>query len=173
MERPRKANNTAEIKAETPAEGEVAETRDVKQEPTEPDHRELRRVLGHSKILVVDNEEIVRDVTGGMLNYMGCRVGYAKNGLEAVTRFKSAVETGAPFDVVILDLSLSDGPDAAETAKQLKQIDARVKVLASTGNSDNSLAGRMKELGFHDLVRRPYRGTQLAEALNSLLSKNP
>jgi PAS domain S-box-containing protein len=170
---PTEGDNTAEIKAEAPAESEVAETHDVKQERTEPDHRELRRLLGRSKILVVDNEEIVRDVTGGMLNYMGCKVGYAKNGLEAVARFKSAVETRAPFDAVILDLSLSGGPDAAETAKQLKQINARVKVLASTGNSDNPLVERMKELGFHDLVRRPYRGTQLAEALNSLLSKNP
>ena len=147
-------------------------TRDSQEEETEPNYRELRYLLGYRKILIVDGEEIVRDVTGGMLNYMGCRVGYAKNGLEAVARYKKALDAGEPFDAVILDLSLPGGQDAIETMKKLQQIHPGVRVVASTGDSGSPVVGQLKELGFRTLVLRPYKSAQLGEVLSSVLSES-
>ena len=48
----------------------------------------------------------MRDVTGGLLAYMGCKVGFAKNGVEAVTHYRKAFDSGEPFEAVILDTSL-------------------------------------------------------------------
>ena len=106
------------------------------------------------------------------MNYMGCRVGYAKNGLEAVARYKKALDVGEPFDAVILDLSLPGGPNAADTMKKLQQIHARVKVLASASGPDNPSWEQFKELGFHALLLRPYKSAQLAEALSRVLSES-
>ncbi len=94
----------------------------AKETEAEPNLTELRHLLGYRKILVVDDQEMVRDVTGGMLNYMGCRVGFAKNGLEALARYRKAFDAGEAFDAVILDLSLPGAPDATETVKKLQQI---------------------------------------------------
>ena len=149
----------------------TATVRDSGRDEAESNHRELRYLLGYRKILVVDDEEIVLDVTGGMLNYMGCRVGYAKNGLEAVARYKKALDAGEPFDAVILDLSLRGGPDAAETIKSLQQINTKVKVVASTGSpGDNPVVGQLREFGFRALLLRPYKSAQLAEVLSRVLS---
>jgi CheY-like chemotaxis protein len=107
-----------------------------------------------------------------MLNYMGCRVSFAKNGLEAVTRYKKALDTAEPFDAVILDLSLPGGLDATETMKKLQQIHPKVRVVASTGILSDPVAGQLKELGFRAFVLRPYRGAQLAQVLSKVLNEN-
>ncbi len=133
------------------------------------DQQDFRNIFVQRKILVVDNEEIVRDVTGGMLNFMGCKVGYARNGLEAVARYKNALEAGAPFDAVIVDVSLSGGPDAAQTMNRLKQIHSGVKALA-TNHKSNALMMPFKELGFGALVVRPYKSRDLVSALQHVLS---
>jgi PAS domain S-box-containing protein len=144
----------------------------IKGAVAEPDYKELRHLLGYRKILVVDDEEMVRDVTGGMLNYMGCRVSFAKNGLEALARYRKALDAGEPFDAVILDLSLPGGPDAAETMRKLRQIHPGVRVIASAGDSSSPVVGRLKELGFRALVLRPYRSTQLGQALSKVLRES-
>ena len=162
---------TEETEHQEVTESSNEAARDSRREEAESNPRELRYLLGYRKILVVDDEEIVRDVTGGMLNYMGCRVGFAKNGLEAIARYKQAFGAGEPFDAVILDLSLPGGPDATDTVKKLQQIHPGVKVVASTGSPDNPVVGHFKELGFHALLLRPYKSGQLAEALSRVLSE--
>ncbi|HME45083.1 MAG TPA: response regulator [Syntrophorhabdales bacterium] len=163
---------TAETERQALTESSTGTPPDSGAEEAEPRCRELRHLLGYRKILVVDDEEIVLDVTGGMLNYMGCRVGYAKNGLEAVARYKKALDAGEPFDAVILDLSLPGGPNAADTMKKLQQIHARVKVVGSTSSPDNPVVGEFKELGFRAFLLRPYKSAELAEALSRVLSES-
>jgi CheY-like chemotaxis protein len=164
---------TAETEHQTLSESTGEVVRNFKRGEAEPNYREeLRYHLGYRKILVVDGEEMVRDVTGGMLNYMGCRVGFAKNGLEALARYRKALDAGEPFDAVILDLSLPGGPDAIETMKKLQQIHPGVRVVASTGDSGNPVMGQLKELGFRALVLRPYRSAQLGQALSKVLSES-
>jgi len=141
-------------------------------EDAQPEDREVRHILTANKVLVVGDEELVRDVTGGMLSYMGCEVGYARSGLEAVARYKSALDIGAPFDAVILDLSLPGSPDAAETLQKLKQIHAGVRIVVSTVNANSPAFRQFTQSDFHALVVRPYRSAELAEALRKALSNN-
>jgi CheY-like chemotaxis protein len=164
---------TAETEHQTLSESTGEVVGNFERGEAEPNYKEeLRYLLGHRKILVVDGEEMVRDVTGGMLNYMGCRVGFAKNGLEALARYRKALDAGEPFDAVILDLSLPGGPDAIETMKKLQQIHPGVRVVASTGDSGNPVMGQLKELGFRALVLRPYRSAQLGQALSKVLNES-
>jgi PAS domain S-box-containing protein len=163
----------AEPEPPLPSEPGWEPIRDPNEQETQPDYKRLRRLLGYKKILVVDDEEIVRDVTGGMLNYVGCRVSFAKNGLEAVTSYKKALDAGDLFDAVILDLSLPSGMDATETIKKLLQVDPKVRVVASTTIPVGAAVGHLKELGFRAVVSRPYRGAQLGEALSVVLNKTP
>ena len=163
---------TAVTEHQTLVESNEEAVRNAKGTEAEPNLTELRHLLGYRKILVVDDQEMVRDVTGGMLNYMGCRVGFAKNGLEALARYRKAIHAGEAFDAVILDLSLPGAPDATETVKKLQQIHPGVRVVASTGDPGNPVVGRLRELGFGALVLRPYRNAQLAQALSEALRES-
>jgi PAS domain S-box-containing protein len=137
----------------------------------QPDYRELRYLLGYKKILVVDEEERVRDVTGGLLAYMGCKVGFAKNGVEAVTHYRKAFDNGEPFEAVILDTSLRGDLGVEETLERLRQIHPRVKVVASISMPDDPIMVQFKELGFRAVVSKPYRSSQLGEVLKKVLNE--
>ena len=136
---------------------------------TEPDYRELRHLLGYKKVLVVDDEERVRDVAGGLLAYMGCKVGFAKNGLEAVAQYQKAFEHGEVFEAVILDTSLPGDLSVEETAEKLRRINPRAKLVASVSAPDDPIAKRFSELGFRAVVSKPYRGSQLGDVLRKVL----
>ena len=141
------------------------------EEAAEPDYRELRYLLGYKKILVVDGEERVRDVTGGLLAYMGCKVGFAKNGVEAVTYYKKAFDNGEPFEAVILDTSLRGDLSVEETMERLRQTHPRVKVVASTSTSGDPIMEKLKKLGFRAVLSKPYRSAQLGEVLKKVLNE--
>ena len=146
-------------------------TNEPAEEAAEPDYRELRYLLGYKKILVVDGEERVRDVTGGLLAYMGCKVGFAKNGVEAVTHYKKAFDNGEPFEAVILDTSLRGDLSVEETMERLRQTHPRVKVVASTSMSGDPIMEKFKKLGFRAVISKPYRSSQLGEVLKKVLNE--
>jgi PAS domain S-box-containing protein len=146
-------------------------TNEPTEDTAEPDYRELRYLLVYKKILVVDGEERVRDVTGGLLAYMGCKVGFAKNGVEAVTHYKKAFDSGELFEAVILDTSLRGDLGVEETMERLRQIHPRVKVVASTSMPGDPIIEQFKELGFRAVVSKPYRSSQLGEVLKKVLNE--
>ena len=71
------------------------------------------------KILLMDDEQIIIDVTLEVLRFLGYSVMFAKDGAAAVELYKKEKNTGAPFDVVILDLSIPEGMGGKEAIRQL------------------------------------------------------
>jgi CheY-like chemotaxis protein len=68
---------------------------------------------GKGRILVMDDEAMVRDVVGEMLQLLGYEVAFAgDDGQGAVELYRRAKEHGEPFDVVILDLTVRGGMGA-------------------------------------------------------------
>lgn len=141
----------------------------ARESQTELDYRRLRHLFGYRKILVIDGEEIIRDVTGGLLSYMGCRVGFAANGQDGIAQYQHALDSGEPYDAVILDLSLSGDPNAEETYRKLKQLDSRARVVGSTTDASDAVMKEMFNFGFRAVLSRPYQADQLAEALQKAL----
>jgi PAS domain S-box-containing protein len=167
---------TAEERLQQPAQEPV---REPATEPTkepdkgfepEQDYRHLRHLLGHKKILVIDGEEIIRDVTGGLLSYMGCRVGFAKDGYDGLTQYKKALNLGEPYDAVILALALPGDLSPKETCQRLRQLDPGAKVVGSTGAAGEPLVKDVREAGFRAVIVRPYQGDRLANVLHKVLN---
>jgi CheY-like chemotaxis protein len=67
---------------------------------------------GKGRILVMDDEAMVRDVVGEMLQLLGYEVAFAGDGQGAAELYRRAKEHGEPFDVVILDLTVRGGMGA-------------------------------------------------------------
>jgi signal transduction histidine kinase/CheY-like chemotaxis protein len=120
------------------------------------------------KILVMDDEETVRNATGIVLNYLGYDVEYAKNGSEAVLLYKTAIEKGYPFYAVVLDLNIPDGMGGEEALQELCAIDPHVKAIVSCGYADDPLISKFKENEFCRKVDVPYDMEKMKKILDNL-----
>ena len=120
------------------------------------------------KILVMDDEETVRNATGIVLTYLGYDVEYAKNGSEAVDLYKIAIEKGHPFYAVVLDLNMPDGMDGKEALQELFAIDPHVKAIISCGYADDPVISKFKEDGLCWSVDIPYDIEKMKEILDNL-----
>jgi PAS domain S-box-containing protein len=128
-------------------------------------------IKGKGKILMMDDEKVVRDVSGEALEYMGYTVEYAEEGEKAIELYKEAEKTGQPFDAVILDLTVPGGMGGEETIKKLFEINSEVKVIVSSGYSDSPIMSNFREYGFSGVISKPYKIYELSEILNRIIKK--
>jgi len=118
------------------------------------------------RVLIMDDEEIVRDVASGMLEHIGYEVEVAKDGAEAIALYEQAQESQVPFDVVILDLTVPGGMGGKETIEKLIELDPQAKAIVSSGYSTDPVMSDFREYGFSSVVSKPYKIEELREALH-------
>jgi len=123
---------------------------------------------GKGKILLMDDEEIVRAVVGEMLRMVGHDVEFAKDGQEAIELFRKAHASKSPFSAVIVDLNVPGGMGGKETVQHLRRIDSNVKAVVSSGYSDDPILTNYREHGFYAVVAKPFRVQELSDALRGL-----
>jgi len=121
------------------------------------------------RILVMDDEELVRDVAMGLIDALGHEAECAENGEAAIEKFRQARRSGTPFDIVILDLTIRGGMGGEEAIGKLREIDPDVTAIVSTGYSDNPVVSEYRSYGFTAFLNKPYTIHSLKESLDSLL----
>jgi PAS domain S-box-containing protein len=135
-----------------------------------PCTEEARFVTGKGRILVMDDEEAVRDVARGMLETLGYTVSLAKDGAEAIECYKAAMVDGAPFDSVLMDLTIPGGMGGMEAVKRMLEIDSKVKAIVCSGYSNDTIMANYNSFGFRAVVPKPYSLKQLGGAISEVLS---
>ncbi len=141
-----------------------ASARDL--EPVSPDPP-APRAGGH--VLLMDDEEILRDAISQVLADLGYRVATAGDGAEAVTRYRAARAEGDPFDVVLLDLTVPGGMGGLEALGHLREVDPAVKAVASSGYSGDAVLASYREHGFAGVLPKPYRVDTLLRVLGEVM----
>ena len=137
-----------------------------------PDPIMARGMLwGSGKILLMDDEESVRDVSDLMLRELGFEGEFAQNGEEAIAKFKAALDANEPFSAVILDLTVPIGMGAQATLPELKRLDPNIKVLLASGYINDSVMTHFAAHGYHGVIRKPFRLEDLSTALAALLAE--
>jgi PAS domain S-box-containing protein len=139
-------------------------------EKMEEDVRRDMLTRGKGKILVVDDEAIVREVAGEMLRTMGYEVAYANDGNEAIMRYMQARQAAKPFRAVILDLTMPGGMGGKETMEKLREIDPQVKTIVSSGYSQDEVMANFRDFGFLGVVSKPYKPAELSKTLHEVLA---
>jgi two-component system cell cycle sensor histidine kinase/response regulator CckA len=109
-------------------------------------------------VLVVDDEEPVRQVASEILKYLGYSVLVAESGEKAV----EALRQGARPDVVILDL-IMPGMSGYQAFKAIRQIEPNLPILISSGYSDRTAVGSLRDQGADGFVNKPYHIEALAK----------
>ncbi|MBI5845865.1 MAG: PAS domain S-box protein [Deltaproteobacteria bacterium] len=123
------------------------------------------------RILVMDDEEAVLDVTSAMLDYMGFIVETARDGQEAVERYRRALERGEPFQVVMTDLNVAGGMGGKEAMQQILALDPRARGIVSSGYCHDPIMGEYSRYGFSGVIAKPYTPEKLFTVLEKILSR--
>jgi two-component system cell cycle sensor histidine kinase/response regulator CckA len=118
-----------------------------------------------AKILLMDDEEVIRDVAGRMLKRLGYKVEFASNGVEVVDKYKKAYESGDGFDAVIMDLTIPGGMGGRDAIIELLNIDPDVKAIVSSGYFNDPVMANFKDYGFSGVVPKPYNTEELDNVL--------
>jgi PAS domain S-box-containing protein len=108
------------------------------------------------RVLVMDDEEVVRNVAGELIKALGHDVDYALHGEEALAKYRAAQSAGRRYDAVILDLTIRGGMGGAETLRRLLIIDQDVAAVVSSGYSDDAVTSNYREHGFKAFLKKPY-----------------
>jgi PAS domain S-box-containing protein len=124
--------------------------------------------MANNKILVMDDEAMLRDVTRDILEIVGYQVETACNGEEAIELYSQAQLGGAPFGAVILDLTIKGGMGGKETIKRLQEIDPDIRAIVVSGYSNDPVMANFKEYGFFDALHKPYRLEDLERSLRAV-----
>ena len=129
--------------------------------------RHHRKPPDKPRILVMDDEEVLREVVSEMIEALGYEVETARDGIEAIKKFKSAQESKRPFAVVLLDLTVRGGMGGRQTILEILKLDPSAKAILSSGYSDHIVLSRCREYGFVGALRKPYQMSELSEVLQT------
>jgi CheY-like chemotaxis protein len=96
----------------------------------QPAHSKVGRL---GRVLIMDDEQVIRDVAGELITAQGHEVEFAKHGEEAIELYKAALKEQQTFGVVILDLTIRGGMGGVETVQQLLKINHMLEPLSLAG----------------------------------------
>ncbi|MGD9310780.1 MAG: PAS domain S-box protein, partial [Desulfosarcina sp.] len=125
-------------------------------------------ITGSGRILVMDDEDFIRELASMMLQKMGFEVTLAEDGQQAVALYREALDAGSPFDAVILDLTVPGGMGGKETMRQLSAVDPRVRAIVSSGYSNDPVMANYADYGFRAAVRKPYLVQEMSQVLDEV-----
>jgi PAS domain S-box-containing protein len=126
--------------------------------------QKLRR--GNERILVVDDEEHVRELIGRMLQSLGYKVEAVEDGQDAL----AAITKKPRFDAIILDMNMPK-MSGKETFAKLKEVKPDLKVVVSTGYSDASLEPDALRNLVDGFLQKPYQMEELSKVLRELFDR--
>jgi PAS domain S-box-containing protein len=121
---------------------------------------------GSGRILIMDDEESIRETVGDMITMMGYHVDYAMNGQNALAMIDEAAKTGKPYTAVIMDLTIPGAMGGKETVAQLRKTEENLIVFVSSGYSEDPVMAYPARYGFNDKIKKPFRKSELADLFN-------
>ncbi|HEY8463959.1 MAG TPA: PAS domain-containing protein [Bacillota bacterium] len=130
---------------------------------------EIRPLPGEGKVLVMDDEAMIRNALREMLQLLGYQVTTVPDGREAVQLYQEALDSGKPFKAVIMDLTIPGGMGGLEAISLLRQIDPEVKAIVSSGYANDPVMADYHKYGFSGVIRKPYKIEEFSQVLNRVI----
>lgn len=132
---------------------------------------EWHAARGSGNILIMDDEEAILRFASKALAEMGYRVETARDGRSALEAFKQAQVAGAPFDAVILDLTVPGGMGGRECLTNLRGLAPTIPAIAASGYSTDPIMCEPRRFGFSAVVAKPYLPQELSRIINTVLPR--
>jgi PAS domain S-box-containing protein len=126
--------------------------------------------VGARGILVMDDEDAVREMLAAMLRELGHEVTAVASGEDAIAWYTAALAAGTPPDLVILDLTIPGGIGGHEVLARLCQLDPAVRAIATSGYSLDPVLAHCIDCGFQAGLCKPFRMSELQRVLAEVLA---
>jgi signal transduction histidine kinase/CheY-like chemotaxis protein len=128
---------------------------------------------GTERLLVMDDDEALRELSKAVLSTLGYEVLTAGDGAEAIDLYEKGKAAGKGFDAVLLDLTVTGGMGGLEAAAMLKQLDPSARLIVSSGYSDAPVMSSFAEYGFDAVILKPWTVREMSEVLRKVLVRVP
>ncbi len=123
-----------------------------------------------ARILVMDDDEMILQLSQQMLEYLGHVVVTCNDGEQALALYEKNLEEQTPFDLVILDLTIPGGMGGEKTISKLLEIDPNAKAIVSSGYSNDKVMAEHMQHGFKAMVVKPYQIEDIDKAIQETLT---
>jgi two-component system, cell cycle sensor histidine kinase and response regulator CckA len=128
---------------------------------------------GGRSVLVMDDVELIREMTCQMVHSLGYRAEACVDGVEAIACYRAALEAGAPFSAVIMDLTVPGGMGGREAARHILALDPDAQLIVSSGYSTDPIMAEYDKFGFCATLMKPYTVIEITHTLRKVLSREP
>ncbi|MFQ5718414.1 MAG: ATP-binding protein [Acidobacteriota bacterium] len=125
------------------------------------------------RVLVVDDEPLVRDVVEALLTGRGYEVTCVSDGAAAVGVYVRALRHRLPFDLVLMDLILPGGIDGQTAAAQILEADPLARIVVASGYSQDAVMADPGRHGFCAHIVKPFDGDALARTVSDAIRPRP
>ena len=126
---------------------------------------------GIGRVVVMDDEEVIRETVGNMLETLGYTVVCKENGSDAVDFFSAEIKAGRKVAALIFDLTIPGGMGGEAALKEIRKIDAGTPVFVASGYADDPIIANPIAHGFTASICKPFRKEGLAEMLEKHVKK--
>jgi len=126
---------------------------------------------GSARVMVMDDDAMIREIGEAMLENLGYEVVLAENGDEALMKYEEAMQSNNKIDLVVMDLTVLSGMGGKEALMKIKEIDPHVKGLVSSGYSNEPVMANCSDYGFVGALSKPYNQDELAQVVSDILKK--
>ncbi|MCD6292135.1 MAG: PAS domain S-box protein [Deltaproteobacteria bacterium] len=121
--------------------------------------------VGKGRVLLMDDEAVICEVVTEMLGVFGYEVVTVADGETLLETYRTTLDEGLNFVAVIMDLSIPGGMGGREAIGHLRELDAFVKVIVSSGYSQDPVMANFRAYGFNGMVAKPYKIKSLLAVL--------
>lgn len=122
------------------------------------------------RVLVMDDEESLRNLGQKMLERLGYEAETVEDGPEAMEAYRQQMDSGEPFDAVILDLTIKGGMGGDQVIKELLKMDPNVRAIVYSGYFNDPVMARFRDYGFKGAMAKPFAMKDVEEALGKVFS---
>ena len=122
------------------------------------------------KILLMDDEKSIVEISKLILEKLDYEIVTAKDGEEAIEKYIAAEESGEPFDVIILDLTVPGGLGGKETIERIQEQYPGAKAIVSSGYYDDPIMADYKDYGFSGVLPKPYKIRNLIKIISDVIN---
>jgi PAS domain S-box-containing protein len=122
-------------------------------------------IAGTGRILVVDDQDNVREAAERLLKKLGYDPVSASSGQEAVALYKEYANSDEPIDAVLLDMTLPGGLSGDEVMTEIRKMDRNARVIATSGFFSDDAEVAFRRDGYVGILPKPYAVERLSEKL--------
>jgi PAS domain S-box-containing protein len=125
-----------------------------------------------ARVLVLDDEEAICALVTCALQPFGIEVVETNDAFSAIEKYRTALEVGRRFDLVISDLTIPGGMGGLEAVRRLREIDPQVRAIVSSGYAMDPVMASYREYGFCAMIAKPYEINALARVVAEVLGQS-